>query len=316
MEEKEKNITEFIDAIVELPSWVKHYQLNHHSPTQINSADDIWSYKYLYLSQEERRKLPINSKMWGGVSLGLASQFYNGDFEWKYIKGKGLQKVEIPAQRKIIEKVLEEFNSYQPTDDNDRMQHDTNRLSLPQMCKLLKEALQEIGLKKPVECERTISMNLKGCQLPIIGRIDLEDEKNFVELKTKYRKKNRPKKDGTSNYSLPNIKEGYLGWKDHLLQVAYYYFANNKKKKPHLLVLNDKEYKIYTPENCEDLQPNNLKMYLNKMEMVCQRRERMMEKHAGKNTFFKDIEADFDHFFWKGLGEHKEEAMKLWGLKK
>ena len=30
----------------------------------------------------------------------------------------------------------------------------------------------------------------------------------------------------------------------------------------------------------------------------------------------KDIEADFDHFFWKGLGEHKEEAMKLWGLKK
>ena len=47
-------------------------------------------------------------------------------------------------------------------------------------------------------------------------------------------KKNRPRKDGTSNYSLPKIDEGYLGWQAHILQVSFYWLANNKKKKPHL----------------------------------------------------------------------------------
>ena len=54
---------DFLDSIKELPKWVELYGINHHSPSQLNSNDDIWGYKYLYLSQEERRELPINSKM-------------------------------------------------------------------------------------------------------------------------------------------------------------------------------------------------------------------------------------------------------------
>ena len=71
---------DFLDNIKELPKWVELYGINHHSPSQINSNDDIWSYKYLYLSQEERRELPINSKMFSGVCLGDMAQLQFGNY--------------------------------------------------------------------------------------------------------------------------------------------------------------------------------------------------------------------------------------------
>ncbi len=68
-ETKLEDLNEWINSIKSLPAWVKLYSLNHHSPSQINEADDMWGYKYLYLTQEERRKLPGNSKMKSGMLL-------------------------------------------------------------------------------------------------------------------------------------------------------------------------------------------------------------------------------------------------------
>ena len=53
---------------------------------------------------------------------------------------------------------------------------------------------------------------------------------------------------------------------------------------------------------------------MNKMSMICSNRERIMEKHAGKSTWVEDIIADLDHYFWKGMGDHKLKAARLWGL--
>jgi hypothetical protein len=154
-------------------------------------------------------------------------------------------------------------------------------------------------------------LELPGCQLPVIGRVDFEDEKNFIELKTKWYKKNRPRKDGSQTFSVPKIDEGYMGWNEHILQVAFYYLATGKK--PHLLVVNPENYNIFTPDNCEDLKPKNLKNLINKMRVVCKRREEIMERHVGKTTWVEDIFPDFGHFFWKGMGDHLTNAMRLWG---
>ena len=35
---------------------------------------------------------------------------------------------------------------------------------------------------------------------------------------------------------------------------------------------------------------------------------------AGKSTWVEDIIADLDHYFWKGMGDHKLKAARLWGL--
>ena len=56
----DKDLTDWIQSIKPLPEWVKLYKLNHHSPSQANTEDDQWAYKYLHLTQEERRLLPIN----------------------------------------------------------------------------------------------------------------------------------------------------------------------------------------------------------------------------------------------------------------
>ena len=311
-----KKITDdhFLENIKDLPGWVEIYKLNHWSPSQLNSMDCLWSYKYLFLSQEERRKLPINSKMFAGNRVGDMLQLLFGNFLWKTEIGKGLVKIEIPPQRKVFDKILDKFNLYEPVDEQDKAQHDVNRLGLAKAFLTLKKGLREINLYSPIECERSVSLTLDGCILPTIGRIDVEDEHSFIEIKTKWKKKNRPKKDGTSSYSLPKIDEGYLGMEDHLAQVAFYYFANQEKKKPYLFVMNEENYSIFTSDNCDAMKAENLKKYLNKLTLVAKRRERIMNNHAGKNTWHQDIAPDFNHFFWKGMGEHKEIAMKLWGL--
>ena len=305
---------EFLDNIKDLPEWVEIYKLNHWSPSQLNTMECLWGYKYLYLTQEQRRQLPINSKMFTGVCLGEMGILTFGNFLWENKVGKGLVKSEILPQRKIFDKVLEKFNLYEPVDEADKAQHKVARLGLAKSFQTLKAGLREVNLTSPIECERSVALTLDGCVLPTIGRIDFEDKNNFVEMKTKHKKKNRPKKDGTSSYSLPKLDEGYLGWDEHISQVAFYYFANNEKKKPHLFVMNEEEYRIYTPQNCDDLKPENLKKHLNKLTITAKRRERILENHAGKTTWHQDIAPDFNHFFWKNMGEHRDIAMKLWGL--
>ena len=312
---------DFLKNIQDLPSWVELYKLNHWSPTQLNSMICLWAYKYLYLSQEERRNLPGNAKMFTGTCLGEMLKLTFGNFEWKYIKGKGLSKEPIPKQKKIFERILEQgtdncepFNYYKPVDDEDKKNYDVAKAGLAKSYATLKAAMKEVNLLGETECERSINLPLKNCILPVSGRVDIENKNAFVEFKTKHRKKNRPRKDKTVTYSLPNINKGYMGWQDHILQVATYYFANDGKKKPHLVVMNEEKYNIFTPDNCDDLKPENLKLYLSKMSRVAHERESIMAKHAGKDTWVNEISPDFTHFFWKGMGEHLDTAKKLWKL--
>ena len=105
-----------------------------------------------------------------------------------------------------------------------------------------------------------------------------------------------------------------MGWQDHILQVATYYFACEEKKKPHLLVMNEEKYNIFTPDNCDDLKPENLKLHVAKMDRIAQEREQIMARHAGKTTWVEEISPDFTHFFWKNMGEHLDIAKKHWKL--
>lgn len=302
----EIDISQFIKDIKKLPTWIKHYGLNHHSPSQLNKIDGAWSYEYLYLTQEQRRKLPGNSKMFAGVQMGSAGQMTIGDFEWQ-----GTKKLEIKKYKSIFDKVLENFNAYLPVDEQDRNQHSINRKGLALTYEQMKTAFKEVGLKAPIDCERTVSMNLPGCQLPCIGRIDYEDQDNFIELKTKWRFRKRGKPGAAPSYPLYGIKKDISP--EFLLQVAFYAVASGKK--PHLVIVNEKEFKIFNQNNMEAFQPNNLKKIVSKMAMVALRRERLMERHAGKATFVQDIEPTFDHpYYWNFGGDHKQQAMKLWGI--
>ena len=254
----EIDISQFIKDIKKLPTWIKHYGLNHHSPSQLNKIDGAWSYEYLYLTQEQRRKLPGNSKMFAGVQMGSAGQMTIGDFEWH-----GTKKLEIKKHKSIFDKVLENFNAYIPVDEQDRNQHSINRKGLALTYEQMKTAFKEVGLKAPIDCERTVSINLPGCQLPCIGRIDYEDQDNFIELKTKWRFRKKGKPGAAPSYPLYGIKKDISP--EFLLQVAFYAVASGKK--PHLVIVNEKEFKIFNQNNMEAFQPNNLKKIVSKISL-------------------------------------------------
>jgi hypothetical protein len=317
-EKAEKDLNDWISSIKKLPDWVKLYKLNHHSPSQINTEEDQWGYKYLYLTQEERRSLPVNSNMKCGNWIGELGQKQFGKFIWEYEKGSGLVKKEIKEEKKIFDKAIDQFNAYLPADEKDKRQHEENKLGFALTWKNTQDAIKSVGLKADIECERSVSLDLPDCELPVIGRVDFEDQNSFIELKTKYKSKNRPKKDGTYTFSMRKIagpeedkQEKYLGWFSHILQVAFYYLAT--RKKPHLVVVSEAGFHIYTPENCDQLKPKNLEKYLIKMNQICSNREKIMARHAGKTTWTQDIIANFDHNFWNGMGDHKLKAARLWG---
>ena len=100
-----------------------------------------------------------------------------------------------------------------------------------------------------------------------------------------------------------------------MLQVAIYWLAT--KKKPHLLYVTKDQYKLFTPDNCEQLLPENLNLYVNQAQIVTYRRERLMARHNGEHSYFTDLDPDFDHpYAWNIGSQYKNKAMQLWGLAK
>jgi len=72
LENKLKNILKKSNIETELPEWSKFYNWNHHSPSQINLNDDLFCFKYFYLTEKERAKFKPNAKMVAGATIGQA----------------------------------------------------------------------------------------------------------------------------------------------------------------------------------------------------------------------------------------------------
>ena len=300
-----------------LPLWSQKYNIDHFSPSQLNQKDGVWSFKYLYCDEKDRREFDINSKMQAGNAVGKAGILLHGDVEWvgdKHVVHKPYPKIDDTILQKVYEQAETYYMEYKPIDDLDRQQFQNNRENLTETIKTFFAAFNEIGFKKQIHCERTIAVKLKNCLLPVIGRIDFEDDNNFLELKTKWgRKAPKPKKDGTTSFY--NVKINDNPDPFHLLQVAIYWLAS--KKKPHLLYVTKDQYKIFTPDNCEQLQPDNLNLYVKQAQMIAYRRERLMARHDGEHSYFEDLDPDFDHpYAWSIGSQYKNKAMQLWGLAK
>ena len=52
-----------------LPKFAIKLGITHHSPTQATLPDGAWLFKYLFLTQEQRRALPANAQMKAGVAV-------------------------------------------------------------------------------------------------------------------------------------------------------------------------------------------------------------------------------------------------------
>lgn len=201
-------------------------------------------------------------------------------------------------QSNIFSKAIEAYKKYEPRDPKDKEQHKNNLDNLMDVMNNVYLGINEIGLHGEIVAEMPIKHKFKELKLDVTGQADLigldkHDNKCLIEIKTKWRKRTgKYKSDGTPSFSIVQPKP----FDDYYLQTNFYALAT--KLKPYLLIANENEYNIYTEENCNELKKENRDKYINRIIRTCRRRERLAERHQGKQTWTQDIEPNFSHFTW------------------
>jgi hypothetical protein len=111
----------------------------------------------------------------------------------------------------------------------------------------------------------------EGINIPIHGYADLKG-KIIIEDKCKFPRKGRVKKDGTRSWATNKLPENGVDAM-HLTQIDFYYYATGLPI--YVCYINEKEFKVYHKDNCEDLQP----------EKIMSRLESFKTKMFGKAEF-------------------------------
>ena len=166
MQTKEQfKLQEVLSEIKKLPEWVKDYELNHHSPSQLNNIDGKWCYEYLYLSQKQRRKIYFGSRADAGTAIAKGLQFIYSDYEWEkdatgnYNKNK-IKKIEgKQAPNRAFDVTLDYYNKKFTNHDTEKYQFKDNLERLPGVFHTAVKAFAEINLKGEIESERNVFIN-------------------------------------------------------------------------------------------------------------------------------------------------------------
>ena len=257
-----------------LPLFAQKLKLSHSSPTQFAIPDSAWLFKYVVMDQKMRRDLlESNSAMEAGKRVGEVLQRQHAETIYKL--NPLTKKVAATTNEKIslanaLEEQIEIFKEYQPVDDKDSDKKIKYLEEVPQIVNNANTGLTELGIASPITCERQVSIDndkLEGFfqspLLPTVGRIDFDFGKQkqsddfslfpqkIVELKTKYSRLGKIKKDGTRSFlvsSSPAVPSF-----NHLVQCAVYAAHYNFKVPVHLLYATAKDFQIFDSTNCHHL---------------------------------------------------------------
>jgi hypothetical protein len=333
------NVNELSDPLNEkaLPLFATKLLINHYSPTQQSICDAAWLYKYLILSQEERRLLPANAQMKAGVFLNNVLQSYYASTIWKFGPQRKLTPTENllkgTDKQTIINKELEEFKSYEPVDEKDRQKKEKYLDELFLVLNNGFAAMDDLNLSHhTVVSERQISIDQSQSSLlvPIVGRTDFELgnaggsispsflSTGIIELKSTWSKAGKLKANGERSFisaKIPN-KPSF----NHLIQVAMYAAYHNYSVPVFLVYVCKDEYKIFDSSNCADLTQEGLKRCFKILCNTFRRREKILAQfeELSKEEIIKNavamIDPNFDHpFAWSNLNpEQLQHAKQLW----
>lgn len=314
-----------------LPRFCLEVSLNHHSPTQFAINDGAWCYKYLVLTQEQRRTLLLgNSQMTAGVFVNNVLQNYYADKIWIFGPDKKLTPVDNPnkgvAKEDLIKEQLQKFKDYIPTDEKDNEKKQKYLEEVLAVTNNGFSALERIGAaNKTIYCEEQISVMQDKSQLfcPITGRVDfrLNDGSNsfcLIELKTSWSRLGKVKKNGERSFYLSTLPAAPSF--NHLIQTAFYSAYYDYKIPTKLLYVNQEGYKIFDKDNCYDLTEEGQKKLFRIMCKTFARREKLLSLFDGKprseiiEGFISLVPAEFDHpWAWLSLPpENLQHAKELW----
>ena len=337
-----------------LPLFAEKLGINHWSSTQFNSPDGAWFYKYIVLDQLARRLLfKSNSAMEAGKRVGDALQNHYADIIWRL--NPQTNKIVPVEHKKIdlassIEEQIEIYKEYQPQDDKDADKKFKYIDEIRNIIVNANDALNQLAVTNPVTCERQISIPNNSLGdfpfsssplLSVVGRIDfdfgnhnvlgktLSKEVNptgnlpafphkIIELKTKYSRLGKVKKDGTRSFLVSSspVTASF----NHCVQCAVYAAYYNFQVPVFLVYSTNSDYKIFDSTNCHHLTVEGMKRNLEIMFRTLLRREKILSLHQDLTReeiiekCVELIEPAFDHAYaWSDLPpDLLLQAKELW----
>ena len=329
-----------LDSFTKLNELLK---INHHSPSASGLPLGFYVYSRLFCTQAMRREFDGNANMAAGIAVGDAVQYRYSDTVWSFNPN---QKKLAPhkhiklSQEEAIEKAMEKFSTYVPVNDKDKDKKEKYLETIPQTIQQAFIVFNQLGASNATEVVAEDSINHvdKRLSLPIVGRTDLhfKDFKSkeqssdatsihhgndalflsVLELKTTWQSPGKIKKDGTRSFAsarLPSFPS-----KNHLKQLGFY--AEVKQPcNPKLIYVTADGFKVFTKENCADLEPENLHNYYELLVKDCLRIERLLARHIDLDEpdmilqeIVKDVDPDFESFYWNIGQKYLAKAKKIW----
>ena len=327
-----------------LPGIFKTLNYNHHSPTSAEMLDGPFVFQKIKLTQEQRRLLEGNANMAAGVAVNDALQDHYSNTIWRMnplTKKLKPQLNEKLSQEAAIQKAVEKFKEYNPVNEKDREKFYHYQETIPQTIRQGFKACETIGIAKAKEITAEAAVNNTDYRLhlPIVGRTDLHFQDfneveqstsasapeaapflSVLELKTAWQKPGKTKKDGSRSFSSARLPS--LPSKIHLQQLAFYCKAKASTTivSPLLCYLTADGFKIFTKDNCTDLEPENLNNYYEQLVNSCLRKERLLARHIDLDEpdmilkeIVRDVDPEFSHpFFWSIGQKYLSKAKKIW----
>ena len=263
--------------------------ITHFSQSQLNQPLDVWAFKYVALSAEDRKKMRVGYKAIYGTAVhnGIQDLLVNG-----------ISEFDTSLQNSIAGYDLETAK------DGDEIRGEMYRQYIEPAMANGYEALKD-NFSDAI-AETKIELILPDVVLPIIGYVDLIKDNLLCEMKTKIGNPNPVKKDGTR--TLGKVKIPDRPQREHIEQVAIYSAATGCI--PSIMYVSHEEATVYTPFNCEDLLQYNLDAALERVRLKALKRQNLITFSNDINVIGSILEPDFNHpYFWDM--EQKEYAMEI-----
>jgi len=214
----------------------------------------------------------------------------------------------------VFQQELDEINNLTPpVDDKDKIGRTTMVEAAHPSIKNVMKCVEEIFGNKKIVAERYVSSKSEDMIHDIIGRIDYESEESFMELKTK--PPSLKKKRNKDEYYMATTQLPTEPDPTHVSQVAFYYHCT--KRKPHLVYVNENEYKIFDDQYYQ-LSPNYLEERYKFMTQRLKSWEELIIFCKGDinkiANFAEPPELNHPFYYRDLIDEQKQQIKNLWGL--
>jgi hypothetical protein len=269
----------------------------YYSPSQLLLSLGYWVFKYKACTADERRLMRV------GLRAGIGTSIHNGI--------QGSLCFNKPIDEMVRRSVLD-FQFFDDSDD-DLVMRDYFSDCIPDAIQQGLKCLTDEGFKNST-AETRIECSLDDVELPIMGFVDLINERNGVicEMKTKMPRKTKLLKSGEQGWAKAMLPKTEPEW-NHVCQVAIY--ARATGMIPTICYIAPHDTKYFTPLNCDSLKAEGLDRAISQMRQRALIRQNLTKISQDAKVLASITDPDWGHQYqWNMESEWKKKAEQLWQM--